>query len=722
MQSLRAAVSIAVLAGVAFCQPAPRILSRFGSTGPDAGRGVGADAAGNIFVASTFTGTASFNPAGGGNLTSAGQTDIALAKYSPQGDLLFVTRIGGAGAETVGGFYVDPAGTIYLGGSFSGTVNFDPFGTNPRSALGGRDAFVAQYSPDGRFRWVVVFSGARDDEAVDVSVDRDGNVAVACITRSTTIDSSPTGGNPLTLAGPVSGFVTVLDSSARFINTPVVANGDDDGFFGLAVTYEPGGMLYIGGAFTGVIRFDNDTAYENLLSRNLAFIAAYWPDRTLRFAFPFGGPGSDSVASGGMAADTDAVYVAGTFEGTAFVDRRRMESSIQSAGGKDIFLLKYNKVGDVLWAHSLGGPLDDYPRRLRADGVSLLFLAGAFRGTASLAPRPTSQVFTAKGLQGATDAFCGKYSAGDGSFIWVNSLGDANTGADKITEATGITPDVNGYVACTGRFYGAPVVEPDGVNTTLTSAGDADIFLLRYDPNGRFEPKVVPPPPPKPVISAILSNAAGVAGGLAPGGIHSLYGDNLTEQAAWVAPAYPLQTSACGLTVKITDAAQRSVNAPLYYCSKTQINFIAPSTLARGAAKVETSGASFDIMVGEATPALYDPAIIFAAGAKAGSVVSATNRADPGDVLTSFCTGLGVVLPALASDTTAVAALHTTQLPVTATAGGQSVNVLFAGLTPGFAGLYQVNFIVPAGLTGKQSFQVKAGPTLTSNAVDLWLR
>ena len=36
---------------------------------------------------------------------------------------------------------------------------------------------------------------------------------------------------------------------------------------------------------------------------------------------------------------------------------------------------------------------------------------------------------------------------------------------------------------------------------------------------------------------------------------------------------------------------------------------------------------------------------------------------------------------------------------VTATLGGQAAQVQFAGLAPGFVGLYQVNVIVPSGLT-----------------------
>jgi adhesin/invasin len=43
--------------------------------------------------------------------------------------------------------------------------------------------------------------------------------------------------------------------------------------------------------------------------------------------------------------------------------------------------------------------------------------------------------------------------------------------------------------------------------------------------------------------------------------------------------------------------------------------------------------------------------------------------------------------------------LSTTVNPVTVTIGGKAAQVAFSGLTPGYAGLYQVNAVVPAGIT-----------------------
>ena len=74
--------------------------------------------------------------------------------------------------------------------------------------------------------------------------------------------------------------------------------------------------------------------------------------------------------------------------------------------------------------------------------------------------------------------------------------------------------------------------------------------------------------------------------------------------------------------------------------------------------------------------------------------------ATAGDVLTIYCAGLGEVTPALNAGASApLDTLENTVNPVTATIGGVAANVLFAGLTPGFTGLYQVNLTVPSGVT-----------------------
>jgi uncharacterized protein (TIGR03437 family) len=79
-------------------------------------------------------------------------------------------------------------------------------------------------------------------------------------------------------------------------------------------------------------------------------------------------------------------------------------------------------------------------------------------------------------------------------------------------------------------------------------------------------------------------------------------------------------------------------------------------------------------------------------------VVDADHPVSQGDGAVIYSAGLGPVDPPVpAGDATS--SLSNTKNPVTVSIGGQDAKVLFAGLAPGFAGLYQVNVIVPGGVT-----------------------
>jgi hypothetical protein len=99
----------------------------FGSTGEDEGTAVATDSAGNVYVSGTFEGTVDFNPGPRTfNLTSAGMSDVFVAKYTALGALVWARSMGGSDVDNAFGMAVDRAGNVYTTGEFSGTADFDP--------------------------------------------------------------------------------------------------------------------------------------------------------------------------------------------------------------------------------------------------------------------------------------------------------------------------------------------------------------------------------------------------------------------------------------------------------------------------------------------------------------------------------------------------------------------------------------------------------------------
>src|SRR5207253_1033524 len=140
------------------------------------GWSVTADPAGNVIVAGDFNHTVDF---GTGPISSysPGNFDVFVAKYSPQGMLLWSKTLGGAGTETATGVAADSQGNIVLAGRFQSS-NAD-FGGATLSA--GANAFaiaVAKLTPAGATLWARRWGGTNDTEPRGVAVDASGDVVI----------------------------------------------------------------------------------------------------------------------------------------------------------------------------------------------------------------------------------------------------------------------------------------------------------------------------------------------------------------------------------------------------------------------------------------------------------------------------------------------------------------------------------------------------------------
>ncbi|MCX6615611.1 MAG: hypothetical protein NTZ98_05865 [Acidobacteria bacterium] len=201
--------------------------------------------------------------------------------------------------------------------------------------------------------------------------------------------------------------------------------------------------------------------------------------------------------------------------------------------------------------------------------------------------------------------------------------------------------------------------------------------------------------------SAGVVNGASFKGPVAPGSIVSIFGANLgaTESARQL----PLPTMLGGVCVT---ANQTSV--PLFYTSPTQINAQLPAELATGrvtltvrsrdTARVSSSVA---VQVNAAAPGVFTmsaegrtQAALF--HADDFTPVTPKNPGKRDKDLILFATGLGRVNPAVASGAAASdKPLSATSQEVTVTIGGHGMIVSYAGLAPGYVGLYQINLRVP---------------------------
>lgn len=180
-------------------------LKHYGSTGSDWPYGIAVDAKGNVCLTGVFSGTLDIS--GADPLTAAGSSDAFVVCLTSAGAHRWATQIGGSKSDSGKAVVVDDAGNLYVGGSFSDTVNL---GGGPLTASGASDLFVASYSASGAFRWAMGFGGdstiGNADSLSAIAVDGAGGVYVVGSFQGT----MSLAGKTLTSAGASDGFVLAL--------------------------------------------------------------------------------------------------------------------------------------------------------------------------------------------------------------------------------------------------------------------------------------------------------------------------------------------------------------------------------------------------------------------------------------------------------------------------------------------------------------------------------
>lgn len=591
--------------------------------------------------------------------------DAFVAKFSPTGQLVYASYLGGTQDDGGMAIAVDTNGNAWVAGytlsndfpitanalqkkNAGGTLFVSP--TNPPPFQG--DAFVAEVNPTGT---ALIYSsflgGTAADTASLIAIDAQGNIILAGETYSSDF--------PVTIAGPhQSAFVVRLNPAmtsmvySTYFEVPITG-----------LTVDPGGSAYLAGSTLSSQLTTTPGAFQRLAAGDGdAYVAKLNPDGTRAFATLLGGSGLDGAES--ITVDqSGSIWLAGNTNSADF------PGAPPSAGQRrTIFVARFSADGSSLVLAFLINPsLSMSPQSFLQDPAGNIYITGDHYDLSPVDPTPDA---LEKSSCDPTGAIITKWSP-QGERLYISYS----------REGTPIAMDSSGRLYFVQGFGG----------------------IVRLDPSADQRQGSL----------ACLTNGGSFVrdtGGISPGEALSLFGDRLGPDQ----PAQMQFDAAGKLSTNIgnTRVLFNGVPGPMLYAGTNQINVLAPWNLPPGqnlAITVEYAGVNSLPLLNysnTSTPAVFmaqPPTYPPGQGAilnQDGTINSSSNPAQRGSIISIFCTGMGLLSPVpqdgeIIQDTTHLLQVSVPILFPGAT-GLTEAQIIYEGAAPTLvAGVTQVNVQLP---------------------------
>jgi hypothetical protein len=349
--------------------------------------------------------------------TSSGSIDplihIVNVTVSPAVGNGFALTWGGTGEDYGNGIAVDDAGNIFVVGSFSSTVDFNPDPVEEdfhTSVSGFTNAFLSKFDSHGDHIWTQTWGAAGGDtEAYAVEIDSLGYVYVG-------------GQSKNYLPGCI---LMKYDQDGNLLWQGSWGDGNNDYIQSVAI--DDFDNIFLGGWYEGSTDFDPDPIQTDIKSGfgwSDAFVTKFDSACDYQWSGTWGDTGADNVRD--IAVDSHGnVYCSGHFYKTVDLDPGTGTDIHSAVGGtwEDAFLSKISADGVFQWGHSWGGYYQDRSTGCAVDENDDVYVVGFFYYTVDFDPDPID-VFerTAVGLD---DVFTIKFDE-NGDFKYVHTWGSAD--------------------------------------------------------------------------------------------------------------------------------------------------------------------------------------------------------------------------------------------------------------------------------------------------------
>ncbi len=329
-----------------------------------------------------------------------------------------------------------------------------------------------------QLKWVAKDIGSSTQS---VAVDGLGNVYVAGSFRTVFYIQHSKGADTFSPVGLYDGFVAKYDAAGNYLWGKSMGGTSNDYVNGVAV--DDKGNVYVGGYFSGEMRFNHSTATDTFRSKGLGdiFLAKYDANGNYQWARGMGGTGSEVGEKVGIDRAGN-VYVVGSFNTPAlYIPHSKGTDTLISAGGDDGVVVKYDANGNHQWARAIGGLKADKVINVATDGSNNIYVCGESLSSEGAYFRDGKRSDTLHLWQNA-DGFLAKYDA-NGTYQWARGMGGG--GSDR---AKGVTVTDGGIVYVAGSFQTLMYFgHSAGVDTLEAESPIDDGFVVRYDVNGNFQ-------------------------------------------------------------------------------------------------------------------------------------------------------------------------------------------------------------------------------------------
>ena len=421
---------------------------------------IASDHSGNVYLSGFFNDTSLI--IGSYNFSSVGSNDILIAKYDSSGNVVWATSVGGSGSDECNSIAVDDSQNIYITGEFtSPTISFGSFTLTNSGA--GWNTFIVKYNSSGTVVWAKNSKATGTNNSKNIAVDSWGNSYITGLYNSPIIVfDADTLMN--TAAGFTDAFIVKYNPTGSILWTKNIGGVLSENC--TAVNVDISGNIFISGIFSSPTLSVDSFSLTCSGGVDL-FLARLDSLGNVIWCKSYGGIGSDNSYS--LTSDlTGKIYLTGLFSSPILIFGN---DTLYQTGNSDAFLIKFDSLGNIIWAKSSIGAGGEIGYCVITDTLGSIYLSGSFNDILGMSFDSATLFPPANSFD---PMFIIKFDSA-GNAIWNQTL--QSGGDDQNSIALG----QNGSLYVGGDFYNVnPFIL--GCDTLIRSASEV-VFVAKLGHN-----------------------------------------------------------------------------------------------------------------------------------------------------------------------------------------------------------------------------------------------